>query len=90
MFNDIINVSHSNYGNITAIRETEPEEFSTIYASYHACPSHKNLQITSSYKKMEKLPANLFGLLTCVLALVLSSVSAVTDDPQDKQVRIAS
>ncbi|XP_056841802.1 subtilisin-like protease SBT4.8 [Raphanus sativus] len=37
---------------------------------------------------MEKLPANLFGLLTCVLALVLSSVSAVTDDPQDKQVYI--
>ena len=46
----------------------------------------KNLQITSSYKKMEKLPANSFCVLSCVLVLFLSSVSAVTDDPQDKQV----
>ncbi|XP_013733786.2 subtilisin-like protease SBT4.8 [Brassica napus] len=48
----------------------------------------KNLQITSSYKKMEKLPANSFCVLSCVLVLFLSSVSAVTDDPQDKQVYI--
>ncbi|CAF1914326.1 unnamed protein product [Brassica napus] len=37
---------------------------------------------------MEKLPANSFCLLSCVLVLFLSSVSAVTDDPQDKQVHI--
>ncbi|WZZ31521.1 hypothetical protein YC2023_014922 [Brassica napus] len=37
---------------------------------------------------MEKLPANSFCLLSCVLVLFLSSVSAVTDDPQDKQVYI--
>nr|VDD23662.1 unnamed protein product [Brassica oleracea] len=33
---------------------------------------------------MEKLPANSFCLLSCVLVLFLSSVSAVADDPQDK------
>ncbi|WZY75537.1 hypothetical protein YC2023_021921 [Brassica napus] len=37
---------------------------------------------------MEKLPANSFCLLACVLVLFLSSVLAVTDDPQDKQVYI--
>ncbi|CDY14584.1 BnaC02g25290D [Brassica napus] len=37
---------------------------------------------------MEKLPANSFCLLSCVLVLFLSSVSAVADDPQDKQVYI--
>ncbi|XP_013743782.2 subtilisin-like protease SBT4.8 [Brassica napus] len=52
------------------------------------CTSHRNLQITSFYKKMEKLPANSFCLLACVLVLFLSSVLAVTDDPQDKQVYI--
>lgn len=35
MFNDIIDISHSSYGNIVAIRQTEPREFSTIYACYH-------------------------------------------------------
>ncbi|CAH8388799.1 unnamed protein product [Eruca vesicaria subsp. sativa] len=36
---------------------------------------------------MEKLPKS-FCLLSCVLVLLLSSVSAVTDDPQDKQLYI--
>ncbi|XP_009126731.2 subtilisin-like protease SBT4.8 [Brassica rapa] len=37
---------------------------------------------------MEKPPANSFCLLLCVLVLFLSLVSAVADDPQDKQVYI--
>ncbi|CAH2072108.1 unnamed protein product [Thlaspi arvense] len=37
---------------------------------------------------MEKLQATSFSLLSCVLLLFLSSVSAITDDPQDKQVYV--
>ncbi|KAL0737515.1 hypothetical protein Bca4012_013725 [Brassica carinata] len=42
----------------------------------------------SQAQKMEKLRTTSFCLLSCVLVMFLSSVSAVTDDPQDKQVYI--